>query len=241
MTTTAGWKERFLTFKCWFLWKCPVPSQQRTAVCHCFPTGDPEMGTEWNKDPVVFLQGHETPDLIYNWLKNQKLCISSSPPTCTKYSAFERDGLLLRMQLARHSLQLAMNVWGFVPTFYKTETQILHKLYPLYHTFPCMQTEMKVAFIWETHWPQNSVSQLTVPLILELHKHFSSLWFSQNSSSSFIFFRARIWKKPDTQSQLLKHIHVGSTASDTELGWEIICFLKSEISPQLQYARIWSI
>lgn len=73
-----------------------------------------------------------------------------SPPTCTKYSAFERDGLLLKMQLSKPLLQPAVNVWGFVLTFYKTEIQILHKVCPLYHTFPCMQTAMKVAFIWQT-------------------------------------------------------------------------------------------
>lgn len=108
---------------------------------------------------------------------------------------------------------------------------ILHKVYPLYHTFPRRQTAIKVAFICETQWPQKSVSQMTVPLILKLHNHFSSLWFSQNSSSYFIFFRTRIWKKSDKQSQLLKYIHVGSTASEEDLGWEIICLLKSEISP----------
>lgn len=72
MTTTVGWKEPFLTFKCWFLLKCLVPSQQKMAVCHCLPTGVPKVGTDWNKDPVIFLQGRETSDLVYNWLKNQK-------------------------------------------------------------------------------------------------------------------------------------------------------------------------
>lgn len=37
-------------------------------------------------------------------------------------------------------------------------------------------------------------------------------------------------KKSDTQFQLLKYIHVGSTASEAELGWEIIWLLKSEVS-----------
>lgn len=27
-----------------------------------FPAGVPEMSTEWNKDPVIFLLGHETSD-----------------------------------------------------------------------------------------------------------------------------------------------------------------------------------
>lgn len=229
MTTTAGWKEFFLTSKCWFLLKCPAHKEQLFVTI--FPLGSQRWALIETKIPSSSFRDMRHHTWLTTDLKSRSEVFSLSPPTCTKYSALERDRLHLRMQLSKPLLQPAMNVWRFVPTFYKTETQILHRVYLLYHTFPHMQTAMKVACICETQRPQKSVSQLTVPLILKLHKHFSSLWFSQNSSSYFIFFRTRIWKKSYRQSQLLKYIHVGSTASEAELGWEIICLLKSEISP----------
>lgn len=192
MTTTAGWKEFFLTPKCWFLLKCPANKEQLFVTV--FSPGSQRWALDATKIQLSSFRDMRHQTWFTTDLRSRSDVFSLSPPTCTKYSALERDGLLLRMQLSKSLLKSAMNVWRFVPTFYKTETQILHRVYPLYHTFPHMQTVMKVAFICETQRPQKSVSQLTVPLILELCKHFSSLWFSQNSSSYFIFFRTRIWK-----------------------------------------------
>lgn len=212
-------------------WNAQLSANKEQLFVTVFALGSQRWALIETKIPSPSFRDMRHQILFTTDLKSRSDVFSLSPPTCTKYSALERHRLFLRMQLSKPLLQPAMNVWRFVPTFYKTKTQILHRVYLLYHTFPHMQTAMKVACICETQRPQKSVSQLTVPLILNLHKHFSSLWFSQNSSSYFIFFRTKIWKKSDTQFQLLKYIYVGSPASEAELGWEIICLLKTEISP----------